>query len=175
MIKPPPLPAASRESQRVIRIGLGIASIATILAGQIITKGALYGYSFMGISLGIIATLKNIFSPTGGGGYLLMIAGVIIIIALMILLFVGLLLGFGVTIYIAARRRVSPGAVRLASFLFAGVAASTFLGLALSRLLPSQPDFHGEIHIEVYFFIWPVLFAVLSFSYGMLFRSYRSA
>lgn len=175
MTTPPPLPSITLNPKSGVRIGLGVASVATILAGQFVTKGALYGYSFMGIAFGVIAALKDTFRPSGGGGYLLMGVGALLIILLMVLLFAGLLVGLGAAVYIAARRSQAPTVSRIASYLFAGVAASTFIGLGLSRSLPSRPDFQGEVHVEPYFFLWPVLFAILAFLYATLLRNPRNA
>jgi hypothetical protein len=153
---------------------LGAAATIVILSGQFATAGALYGYSFMGIAGGVMVALKDAFQPSGSGAYVLMIVGALLIIALMILLFAGLLLGLVLAIYIAVRRSVPGVTSRLVSFLFGGVSLATFTGLALSRWLATSPDFHGEVRIETYYFLWPALFALLAVLYATLMPNSRN-
>ena len=172
MIQPPPLPVIPSRSP--IRIGLGAAASIVILSGQFATAGAIYGYSFMGIAGGVVVALKEAFQPSGSGAYVLMIVGALLIIVLMILLFAGLLLGLVLAISIAVRRSSSGATLRLVSLLFGGVALSTLTGLALSRWLATRPDFHGEVHVESYYFLWPALFALLAVLYATLLPNSRN-
>ena len=175
MTIPPPLPSISFDPKRGVCIGLGVASVAAILTGQFITKGALYGYSFMGIALGVTSVLNDTFTPGEGAGYLLMFVGAVLIILLMALLFAGLIIGLGIAVYIASCRSLTPTVVRLACYLHASIAGSTLIGLSLSRTLPSSPDFQGEVHVESYFFLWPQLFGTLALLYATLLRNPRNS
>ncbi len=176
MTAPPPLPAILTQPHRSIRIGLGVASLATIIAGQFVTKGALYGESFMGITFGVLAMITDLLGPIEGGfDYFVMLIFTLFTILLMIFIYAGLLLGLGTAIYIAVHRSWTPAVTRLVSLLFGSVAVFITAGLIFARSLSSRPEFHGEVHVESYFFIWPVLFAVIALLYAALFLNYRSA
>ena len=137
--------------------------------------GLFYFHAFAGIAFGTIGALKKAFEPTGALAYILVIVGCVVIAITLYFLAAGLLLSLGSALQLAATRCPTPRTARRATFYFAAVAVTTFLGLLLSRFQESDPDMHSETRVESYFFLWPILFAILAGFYGTLFRNTRNA
>lgn len=153
-----------------VRVALAVATATTILTGQSITHGALYGHAFLSLPFAYVLAMKRTFDLTAGTATLLVSSGGILTILCMMLVFAGLLLSLACSIYIAASRAQPRKTTRFTSNLLGGLAVFICAGLASTNWLRNQPDFKGQIQVQPYFYLWPALFLVLAFLYAALHR-----
>jgi hypothetical protein len=171
VIEPPPLPAFGPSA--ITRWVLATASVLAILSGQFVAHGTLYILTFMGISGGITFLLKDALEASGGAVHAAAFVAPLAAIAMMLLLYAGLLGGLCVSVYLAFTHRHSSAA-RAATALFAALAVCTVLGLTSMRWLEARPEFHGNPSFAPFFFLWPVAFITLAFTYARLFPKPRN-
>lgn len=154
----------------------GLIALATIITGYTVTKGALYGYSIMGLSVGLITTFKD--TPLKGafnimGGYCTLLIVYILLICFTVLFLSGLLICVCGIIYVSLWQEPRGDFVKYVSiaFLCTGLGMTLGISVSLSEASRGAIATSNAINtVEVYFYLWPVLFAAIAVLYGVIAR-----
>ena len=155
-------------SQTLIRIFLGVISVAIIIVGEFMPerRGDIYGEAAIGYFICVFRLFNNPYGGNFLGLILIPVAWVFVIFMMGSLLLTLLAVG-----YISVRRSPTPFAVKTIGFVFYGLALSMMVGLSLTILSHNLgwggPD---PICVRPYYFLWPLFFTLLGFSYHWLLR-----
>jgi hypothetical protein len=146
------------ETHRIAPAGLprllfAGAVVAVVAAGQILTRGALYG------TVAVTLAFETAMPFVAVGGQLLF---VLFLLISLVLIYGGLALLLGVSIRFAAASLPNVGQRNLVSRILLIEAALLFLGLAMVGHLKGQPDFSGDLSIAFYYWAWPGLLLALA-------------
>ena len=139
-----------------VRVGLGVAAISILIAGQLIPPGLLYIQTAVGLLAIVTSGLGNIYLGMA-------LAGIILPV---------MFITAGASVFccvIPVIKSQSTQALSLAAVCFATLSVLFFVGLTAASVMLKRHNQGWDV--PSYYFTWPVLFGLLAFCYRIAARS----